>query len=117
MKRTLMGFAALLMVFSAVTQAEHREFVSTGDVIAVAANEGTLKLREVAEPPADAQPGWMQSGVERSFVVNADTKLMSQERSIPLADIRVGDRVTIHYVIDSGKNVVKSMTVTSRATE
>jgi hypothetical protein len=117
MKRTLMGFAALLMVLAAVAQADPNELISSGEVIAVSAKDGTLELREIAEPPADARPGTMQSGVERPFVVGADAKLMAQERSIQLADIRVGDRVKIHYVIDSGKNVAKSITVTSRSTD
>jgi hypothetical protein len=117
MKSILIGFGAIVMALSAIAQAEHKEFVSKGDVIAVSATDGTLKVREIAEPAADARPGTMQSGVERPFVVNADAKLMSQERSIALTDIRVGDRVTIHYVLDAGKNVAKSVTVTSRATD
>lgn len=116
MKRILVGFTAL-MALSGFALAEQGEIVASGEVIAVSAKDGTLTMREIAEPPEDARPGTMQSGVERPFVVNADTKLSARERSIALADVRVGDRMTIHYVLDSGKNVVKSLTVTSTATD
>jgi hypothetical protein len=105
----LVGLALTLLVSAAFVQADSREYVSVGEVTAVSVDKGTITLREMAEPGIDVKPGAMQSGVVREFVVSADTKFMSQPEAEAqagsLANIRVGDRITIHYTLGTGKNV------------
>lgn len=117
MLRILVGFGVTLLAVSAFALAGQQDIVASGEVVAISVKDGTLKMKEIAEPPKDSAPGTMQSGVVRDFVVNVDTKLLAQGRSIQLADIRSGDRVTIEYVLDSGKNVAKSVTITVPATD
>lgn len=60
----------------------------------------------------------MQSGVVRPFTVTNDTQVTAaQGQSIELGQIRPGAQVTIHFVLDLGKNVAKSVSVSSPATE
>lgn len=117
MLRNLVGFGVTLLAVSTFALAVQKDIVSSGEVVAVSVKDGTIKMKEIAEPPANSPPGTMQSGVVRDFVVNADTKLLAQGRSIQLADIRSGDRATIEYVLEGGKNVAKSVTITVPATE
>jgi hypothetical protein len=113
MKRTFMLLAVALSTTAFFARAEQREFVTGGEVLSISVEKGTLTLREISDPRADSRPGTMQSGVVRDFMVTADTKLMAQGQSINLGAIRAGDRVTIHYVLDSGRNVARSVTRTS----
>ena len=109
MRRTLVGLALILLASAAFVQADTREYVSVGEVTAVSVDKGTITLREIAEPGIDVKPGAMQSGVVREFVVNPETQFaMSSQpaaESGSLANIKVGDRITIHYTLGSGKNV------------
>jgi hypothetical protein len=109
MRRTLVGLALILLASAAFVQADTREYVSVGEVTAVSVDKGTITLREMAEPGIDVKPGAMQSGVVREFVVNPETKFaMSSQpeaESGSLANLKVGDRITIHYTLGSGKNV------------
>jgi hypothetical protein len=41
---------------------------------------------------------------------------MARDQAIELDGIRVGDRVTVHYVLDFGRNLAKSLTVGMSAT-
>jgi hypothetical protein len=43
--------------------------------------------------------------------------MTAQGQSIELGQILPGAQVTIHFVLDSGKNVAKAISVTSAATE
>jgi hypothetical protein len=119
MKSVLMVLAIASLVGLAFAQPETKELVINGKVESVAAKDNTLRVQEIPEapPPENPKPGAMQSGVVRPFVVTEETKLMSKGESISLADIRAGDRVTIHYVLDSGKNVATRITVTAGATD
>jgi Domain of unknown function (DUF5666) len=118
MKRTLVALAVILLASPAFIQADHRELVSSGEVTAVSVEKGTLTLKEIAEPRNDTRPGTMQSGVVREFTVNADTKfLMSPSEAGNLEKIRVGDRVTVHYTLGTGKNVATRITQGLATTE
>ncbi len=120
MTRTLVALAVFLLVFAAFVPAEQdqKEYVSSGEVIAVSVENNTVKVREIAEPPKDALPGTMQSGVVREFTITPDTKFMMPEaQSGSLANIRVGDRVTIHFTLGTGKNVATRITQGRPATE
>jgi hypothetical protein len=117
MKPILVVLAMALVAGFAFAQAEQKELVLNGEVVSVSAADRTLSVKEIAETPQNPPPGTMQSGVVRPFVVNDETKLLAKAGSIQLADIRAGDRVTIHYRLDSGKNVAKSITVTAPATD
>lgn len=117
MIRILVVFAVAAAAVSAFAQPVEKEIVSSGDVVAISEKNQTLTVKEIAEPPANSPPGTMQSGVVREFVVKADTKLEAQGQPIQLADIKAGDRVTIHYVLDSGKNVARRIAVAPRATD
>jgi hypothetical protein len=118
MTRTVVVLAVTLLTVSAFLQAEQREFVTRGEVLSVSVEDGTLKMREIAEPPQNSRPGTMQSGVVRPFTVTAETQVKTaQGQSIKLGEIRPGAHVTIHFVLDSGKNVAKAISVTSSATE
>jgi hypothetical protein len=118
MTHTLVVLAVTLLAVSAFPQAEQREFVTRGEVLSVSVEHGTLTMREIAEPPENSRPGTMQSGVVRPFTVTNDTQVMAaQGQSIELGQIRPGAHVTIHFVLDSGKNVAKSVSVSSPATE
>jgi hypothetical protein len=118
MTRTLLVLAVAFSALSALLQADEREYVTRGEVLTVSVEERTLTMREIAEPPEDARPGTMQSGVVRPFTLTADTDVMTaQGQSIELGQILPGARVTIHFVLDSGKNVAKAISVTSAATE
>jgi hypothetical protein len=118
MTRTLVALAVTLLAVSAFLQAEQREFVTRGEVLSVSVEKATLTMKEIAEPPENSRPGTMQSGVVRSFTVTADTDVMTGEgQSIEFGQIRPGAQVTIHFVLDSGKNVAKAIAVTSSATE
>jgi hypothetical protein len=103
------GLALILLASAAFVQADTREYVSVGEVTAVSVDKGTITLREIAEPGIDVKPGAMQSGVVREFVVSPETKFaMSSQpeaESGSLANLKVGDRITIHYTLGSGKNV------------
>lgn len=109
--------AAVLLATPVLAQSPPNEIVIEGEVLSVSPNDGTLKVKEIAEPPEGARPGTMQSGVVREFTVSGETKLVTEGRTLQLADIRTGDRVVIHYVLGTGKNVARSITVSSRATE
>ena len=116
--RTLVVLAVTLLAVSALLQAEQREYVTRGEVLSVSVEDGTLTMTEIAEPPETSRPGTMQSGVVRRFTVTANTDVMTaQGQSIELGQIRPGAQVTIHFVLDSGKNVAKAISVTSSATE
>jgi hypothetical protein len=107
-KRTLAGLALTLLASAAFVQADHKEYVSVGEVTAVSADKGTITLKEMAEPGIDVKPGAVQAGVVREFVVNTDTKFMMsgpEAASGTLANVKVGDRITIHYTLGTGKNV------------
>ena len=118
MTRTLVVLGLTFLAVSAFLQAEPREFVTRGEVLSVSVEDGTLTMREIAEPPENSRPGTMQSGVVRSFTVTADTDVMtSQGQSIEFSQIRPGAQVTIHFVLDLGKNVAKAISVMSSATE
>ncbi len=118
MTRAFLMLAVTLLAVSTFSAAEEREFATGGEVLAVSVKDGTLTLKEIAEPPEGSRPGAMQSGVVRAFTVTAGTRLTaSGGRSIDLGDIGPGARVTIHFVLESGKNVAKSISVTSPATE
>ena len=113
-KRILVGLALTLLVSAAFVQADHKEYVSVGEVTAVSADKGTITVKEIAEPGIDVKPGAMQAGVVREFVVNSDTKFaMSAQpdaESGSLATVKVGDRITIHYTLGTGKNVATRIT-------
>jgi hypothetical protein len=118
MKRTLAVVAVALLAVSALPQAEQREFVTRGEVLSVSVEDGILRMREIAEPPENSRPGTMQSGVVRAFTVTDDTDVMTAHgQTIELGQIRPGAQVTIHFVLGSGKNVAKAISVTSVATE
>jgi len=118
MTRTMLVLAAMLLAVSAFLQAEQREFITRGEVLSVSVEDRTLTMREIAEAPENSRPGTMQSGVVRSFTLTADTDVMTaQGQSIELGEIRPGAQVTIHFMLDSGKNVAKAISVTSSATE
>jgi len=118
MTRTLVVLAVTLLAVSAFLQAEQREFVTRGEVLSVSVEDRTLTMSEIAEPPENSRPGTMQSGVIRPFTVTADTKVTAAEgQSIEFGQILTGAQVTIHFVLDGGKNVAKSISVTSPATE
>jgi hypothetical protein len=106
MKRVLVGLLVALLLSATLVPAQTREYVSVGEVTAVSAENGSITLKEIGEPNIDVRPGAMQSGVVREFVVGADTKfMMAQGESGSLANIKVGDRLTIHYTLGTGKNV------------
>jgi hypothetical protein len=120
MTRTLLvlAVAVALLGVSTTVVAEEREFVTRGEVLAVSAQDGTLKIREIAEPAENAPPGTMQDGVVRPFSVNADTEVTAaQGQSIELGQIQAGAHVVIHFILDNGKNVAKRIEVSSAATE
>lgn len=118
MTRTLVALAVSLLAIVAFVQADQKEYVSSGEVMAVSVENHTLKVSEIAEPPKDALPGTMQSGVVREFTIAADTKFMMPEgQSGSLANIRVGDRVTIYYTLGTGKNVATKISQGRPATE
>ncbi len=117
MTRTLVALAVSFLALAFV-QADQKEYVSSGEVMAVSVENHTLKLREIGEPPKDALPGAMQSGVVREFTITPDTKFMLPEgQSGSLANIRVGDQVTIRYTLGTGKNVATQITQGRPATE
>ena len=118
MTRTLVVLVVASLALSAFLQAEEREYVTRGEVVSVSVEDRTLTMREIAEPPESARPGTMQSGVVRAFTITADTDVMTaQGQSIELGQILPGAQVTIHFVLDLGKNVAKAISVTSVATE
>ena len=118
MTRTLVVLVVASLALSAFLQAEEREYVTRGEVLSVSVEDRTLTMREIGEPPENARPGTMQSGVVRAFTITADTDVMTaQGQSIELGQILPGAQVTIHFVLDLGKNVAKAISVTSVATE
>ncbi len=108
----------LLASVAFVAAEDHKEVVSNGEVTAVSVPNRTITVSEIADPKSDAKPGAMQSGVVREFTITDDTKFMSsQNQAGTLANIRVGDRVTIHYTLGTGKNVAIRITQGIPSTE
>lgn len=91
--------------------------MSRGEIVAVSVEEGILTVEETPEPDAEPSPDAMQSGVRRDFVVDESTKLTSGDETIALTEIQVGSMATVHYVLDSGKNVALAVELRAAATE
>lgn len=120
MKPVLVTIAIASLVGLAVAQPEQpeqKELVFNGKVVNVSPKDRTLSAEEIAKAPENPKPEATQSGVVRPFVVTDETKLLSKGASISLADIRAGDRVMIHYIVDAGKNVARSITVSAGTTD
>lgn len=117
MKPVLVGFAITLLVGFAFAQPVQQELVLDGEIVSVSAADRTLTVEQIVEPPDSIRPISMQSGVVIPFVVTEETKILAHEGPIALANLRTGDRVTIHYVLDSGENVAKTIFVTMPATD
>jgi hypothetical protein len=88
--------------------------VSAGEVASV--DVTTLTVRET-RPPEGASPDASLSFAVRKFVVDGGTHVASGQKSIGLADIRVGDEVTVRFVLVNGENLAKRIEVQSRETE
>ena len=117
MKPVLVGFAITLLVGFAFAQPTQQELVLDGEIVSVSAADRTLTVEQIVEPPDSIRPISMQSGVVIPFVVTEETKILAQEGPIALAHLRTGDRVTIHYLLESGENVAKTILVTMPATD
>jgi Cu/Ag efflux protein CusF len=50
-----------------------------------------------------------------TFVIAEDSKIVKDGAAIELADLRQGDKVTVTYLEDNGKNVVVNIGVASKA--
>jgi hypothetical protein len=87
MTRILLVLVVALLARSASLQAEEREYVTRGEVLSVSVEDRTLTM------------------VPRPFTITADTDVMTDRgQSIELGQILPGAQVTIHFVLDSGKN-------------
>ena len=112
MKRVmvLMTVMVALAIPALAIQSMDGEIEAQGEIVEVSTQPATLTLKEAASLPE-------KSGVVRKFVVNEATELTSRGEPIDIADIQPGARATVRYVIDSGKNVAKSIEVTTPATD
>lgn len=121
MKTPLMVVAIACLAGSALAlqtaqKAGKNEIVLEGKVMAVSTEEATVTVKEIGEPPRDPSSSAMQTGVEREFVVTEATKLTAKGGAIQLGDIHAGDLVTVHFVLEDGKNLAKSITVRTKST-
>jgi hypothetical protein len=103
-----------LGAFASQARPAQGEYVSAGEVASVDAT--TLTVRETRAPEA-ASPDASLSGAVRRFVVDGGTHMASGQKSIELADIRVGDDVTVRFVLVNGENLAKRIEVQSKETE
>jgi Cu/Ag efflux protein CusF len=95
-----LGFAAL-----AAPQAA-KMATASGQVAVVdtAASSVTVSVQAKGGDPKDV-----------IFVVAADSKIVKNGAAIPLGDLKTGDKVTVTYRAEDGKNVVVNLGVTSKA--
>ncbi|HXV64384.1 MAG TPA: hypothetical protein VEK15_27040 [Vicinamibacteria bacterium] len=106
----LMTVMAALAIPALAIQSVNGEIEAKGEIVEVSTQPATLTLKEAASPPE-------KSGVVRKFVVDEATQLTSRGEPIDIADIQPGARATVRYVVDSGKNIAKSIDVTTPATD
>lgn len=110
-------FTVLVLASSAFALQMPGEIESRGEVIEVSLDASTLKLEETPDPAERHAPGTVHAGVVREFVVDASTKLSASGEAIELADVHPGAQATIVYVMDSGKNIAKSIELRTPTTE
>jgi Cu/Ag efflux protein CusF len=107
MKHTGIWLLALTLFSSAVLAAPEPGKMSTagGQITSIdnTANSLTVTVRD---PAGETQ--------EVAFVLDGDSKIVRDGAKIALSDLKEGDKVTVTYQAESGKNVVISIGVEAK---
>lgn len=79
---------------------------------AIASVDALGGLVTVQEQPA-GELGTATAGQPTSFLVEAGTVISKDQQPLTLADVRVGDAVTVAYATKDGQNVASAITIQS----
>ena len=91
---------------AAVAATDNARMATAGGMVASIDTEGKMLVVKVEGHKGDAH--------DMTFVVADDSKLLKDGMAVSLEDLKQGDKVTVTYKAQSGKNVVVNIGVESK---